>query len=313
MSFAVGTGDYDARVGAVGATLLSARFRGRDLIVPVASRRQASAMEGAVLAPWPNRLADGRFEFGGAVHQLAVDEPATGTAVHGLVHELEFALVGATASGVALSARIEARSGYPWTVRIDVEVSALDDGVRQTITATNVGAGVAPIGLGAHPYFLAGAATRAASAGDATSPASPVVDGWRLTLPADELLLVSDDRLLPLARARVGDHDAGRFDFRHEHEIGPTEFNHAFTALHRDTDGFATARLTGTNGHGVEVSWDAPWVQLYSADLPPPGTRRHALAIEPMTCPPDAFNSGTDLRVLAPGESTALTWRVRAF
>ena len=33
---------------------------------------------------------------------------------------------------------------------------------------------------------------------------------------------------------------------------------------------------------------------------------RKSLAVEPMTCPPDAFNSGVDLVVLQPGQSHSL-------
>ena len=38
-----------------------------------------------------------------------------------------------------------------------------------------------------------------------------------------------------------------------------------------------------------------------------PGVGR-ALAIEPMTCPPDALNSGIDLITLAPGQSWSGRW-----
>ena len=40
--------------------------------------------------------------------------------------------------------------------------------------------------------------------------------------------------------------------------------------------------------------------------------RRAALAIEPMTCPPNAFVTGEDLIALAPGESVARTWGIEA-
>ena len=40
---------------------------------------------GAPLIPWPNRLADGRYSFGGTEYQLALTEPENRNAIHGLL------------------------------------------------------------------------------------------------------------------------------------------------------------------------------------------------------------------------------------
>jgi aldose 1-epimerase len=167
--------------------------------------------------------------------------------------------------------------------------------------ATNESDSPAPIGLGAHPYVLAGPIGEAA------------VDDWTLHSSAREVILVSHDRLLPVASVDVAAHDSGGLDFRSPRRVGATVLNHAFTGLAPDEEGLFCLTLTGADGYRVEVSWpaDAPWVQLYTADHQPGADRRHALAIEPMTCPPDSFNSGRDLRTLAPGETTSLAWRLR--
>jgi galactose mutarotase-like enzyme len=39
-----------------------------------------------------------------------------------------------------------------------------------------------------------------------------------------------------------------------------------------------------------------------------PSVKRRALAIEPMTCPPNAFRSGEALVTLEPGESHTAAW-----
>jgi aldose 1-epimerase len=50
---------------------------------------------------------------------------------------------------------------------------------------------------------------------------------------------------------------------------------------------------------------------IYSGDtLTDVPRRRHGLAIEPMTCAPDAFNSGLGLITLQPGESHVSTWGI---
>ncbi len=53
-------------------------------------------------------------------------------------------------------------------------------------------------------------------------------------------------------------------------------------------------------------------MQVHTADRPDPDDDRVGLAVEPMTCPPDALNSGTDLVVLAPGDSHAASWEIEA-
>ena len=81
-------------------------------------------------------------------------------------------------------------------------------------------------------------------------------------------------------------------------------------------------RLTDAAGTGVEMTWDAgcPWVQIHTADLPggpAQAGHRAGLAVEPMTCAPDAFNAAdydfeTGLIVLEPGTSSSASWRIAA-
>jgi aldose 1-epimerase len=241
------------------------------------------------------------------VHNLPLTEPATATAAHGLVAWLDFTPVEQSADRLVLRARVEPQPGYPWRVRIDVVFELTEGGFRQIVTATNESAERAPIGLGVHPYLLAGG-------GDEQGHPVGALDDWRLTLPAREVMLVSEDRMLPVGMARVDEHDAGALDFRHGRRIGSTQLNHAFTALEPDPDGWATIAVENAQGSGVELWWNAraPWVQVYSSDYQPPATRRQGIAIEPMTCPPDAFNSRVDLRVVPGGSDTSLEWGSRA-
>ena len=52
---------------------------------------------------------------------------------------------------------------------------------------------------------------------------------------------------------------------------------------------------------------------VYTADqVERPERRRAAVAIEPMTCPPDALRTGSDLIELGPGESWRGVWGLRA-
>ncbi|MGC5172420.1 aldose 1-epimerase family protein [Micromonospora sp. DT81.3] len=291
------SGDYSAVIASVGATLRSLRHHERDLVVPFEADEVRPASRGLTLAPWPNRIADGRYSFGGTDYQLPLSEPARHNAIHGLAGWLDFEAIDKSPDAVTLSAVIQAQTAYPFPVRVDVSFALDARGLTQTVTATNVGSVPAPYGTGPHPYLVAGPGK---------------VDDWLLEHPADEVLTVTPDRLLPVAVEPVDSHPD--FDFRTRAQIGSVEIDHAFTGLRRSPDGRATVRVLAADGSGVEMSWGAActWVQIHTADRPGNPGNRIGLAVEPMTCPPDAFNSGTDLIVLEPGVAHAASWTISA-
>jgi aldose 1-epimerase len=300
--FGLTAGDYHATIASVGASLRTLEHRGRPLIVPFDADEVRPAYRGATLAPWPNRVVDGRYTFGGVEQQLPLTEPSRGHALHGLAAWLDFSAVDRAGDSATFAATIEAQAGYPHRVEVTVTFSLDEHGLHTTVTGTNTGPTAAPWGTGPHPYLVAGDGR---------------VDDWTLSLPASQVLTVTEDRLIPTGLADVASEAGGSFDFRSPRRIGDTFIDHAFTGLQRG-DGEegteATVRLTTADGSGVEMSWDAacPWVQVHTADQPDPAISRLGLAVEPMTCPPDAFNSGTDLIVLEPGASASASWTIRA-
>ncbi|GGM61337.1 aldose 1-epimerase family protein [Microbacterium saperdae] len=288
---------YEADIASVGASLRALTFDGRDLVVPFDADEVRPGYRGATLAPWPNRIVDGRYRFDGVEHQLALTEPARAQALHGLLAWVEFEDRLVLDDRIALAAVIEPQTGYPFRIEVEVEYRLEADGLRQTVTARNIGADAAPWGTGPHPYLVAGPGR---------------VDDWTLTLPASEVLTVTPDRLSPVAVEPVTEHP--EWDFRDARTIGDVFIDHAFTQLTR-TEGIAEVRLVTADGAGVGLAWDegCPWVQVHTADTPAvPATHRIGLAVEPMTCPPDAFNSGVDLVTLAPGATHAASWRLFA-
>ncbi|MFE6735618.1 aldose 1-epimerase family protein [Microbacterium sp. NPDC057650] len=289
------SGRYRVTVASVGATLRMLRYDGRDLVRSFDADVLRPGMSGAVLAPWPNRTSDGRYEFDGAVHQLAINEIDRRTAAHGLVAWTGFEPERVEDDAVLLSTTIEPQEGYPWRVRIDAEFTLTEAGLRQSVTATNLGAERAPVALGAHPYLLAGAARKAA------------IDEWRLALTATRMLTVSEDRCLPVRPASAGI-DGSELPLR-----GRT-LNNAFTGLEGVDAGRPIVRVVDATGQGAELVLGdgAGWVQLYTSDESIGDEFRSAVAVEPQTSPPDALNSGLDLPVIGPGESVHLSWGIRA-
>jgi aldose 1-epimerase len=288
-------GGYRAVVTECGATLRHLSYDGRDLVQGHPEDEMCSGGRGQLLVPWPNRIRDGAWSFAGRSLQLALSEPARQNASHGLVRWASWHVADVSDPGVTLAHRLLAQSGYPWTLDLTVRYALGDDGLTVTLTATNLSDSPAPFAYGAHPYLTTG---------------SELVDGDRLTLPGSVRLLTDEERKLPTGREAV----AGTpYDFRSGRPLGDTVLDNAFTDLTRGDDGLARATLLSAGGPGVELWADRRfgWLQAYTAD--DQGARsRTALAVEPTTAPPDAFNSGEDLVVLAPGEVFEATWGVRA-
>ncbi|GAA1918012.1 aldose 1-epimerase family protein [Microbacterium aoyamense] len=301
---ALRSGDYEAVIASVGASLRSLTYQGRDLVVPFEADEVRPATRGAILVPWPNRVVDGKYSFEGRDFQLALTEPARSHALHGFGTWLDFEAVDKGPDHVTLAAVIQPQVSYPWRIVVTTTFALGPDGLTQTVTGRNDSLEPAPWGTGPHPYLVAGEGR---------------VDDWTLELPAGQVLAVTDDRLSPIDLEPVGQDDPARFDFRTARRIGAAEIDHAFTALHRDEDGFATVRVTDAAGQGVEMTWDAscPWVQIHTADKPVAADSRLGLAVEPMTCAPDAFNADrypydAGLIVLSAGESVEVGWRIAA-
>jgi aldose 1-epimerase len=84
------------------------------------------------------------------------------------------------------------------------------------------------------------------------------------------------------------------------------------TDLERDGDGLARVELLDPEGGtGVALWADASfgYLMAFSGD-PLPDVARRSLAVEPMTCPPNAFQSGRSLICLEPGRSFTSTWGI---
>lgn len=286
---------YEAYVVEVGAGLRTLTYDGRDLVAGYAVDAMCSAGRGQLLIPWPNRIEDGRYDFGGSHHQLPLSEPARHNASHGLTRWSGWRLTDRTAASASYRHRVHPQPGYPFELDLQADYTVRSTGLQVTVRATNTGDGPAPYAHGAHPYLTVGRP----------------VDGCALLLPADTVC-ETDDRGLPGPPASV---EGGRFDFRDPRIIADTSLDNPYTGLRRDgRSGRATARLHDPEtGRGVELWVDEAyrWLQAFTGDGLGDAARR-AVAVEPMTSPPNAFRSGVDLVVLAPGETRSGTWGITA-
>ncbi len=283
---------YRAVVTESGGALRVLEHEGRPVLDGFGTDEMASGGRGQLLMPWPNRLEDGSYTFGGRDHQLALTEPARRNASHGLARWVAWTLEEHTPSSVSLVYRLMSQTGYPWTLDLHVLYTLTADGLTVTQTATNMSDEPAPYACGAHPYLVAGSA-----------PA----DDWELTLPAATRSLTDPERKLPVSREAV---DGTDYDYRVARPIRGTVLDHAFTDLDRDEDGRWRVKLALGDRY-AELWGDGTmtWIQVFTGE----DRRDLSLAVEPMTCGPDAFNPGPThdgMIVLAPGKSYAGRWGV---
>ena len=285
--------DHEAVVVEIGGGLRSYRFAGVDVVDGYAEDELAVASAGQVLAPWPNRIRDGRYSFGGDSYQLALTEPGKHNAIHGLVNWARWRAVECRADSLTVEHELPPRPAYPWAMLVSATWTVGPAGLRASHTATNLADRPAPFGFGAHPYLLV--------------PGVPV-DDLRLQVPARSRLLM-DARCLPIGAARVS---GGEFDFTAGRRVGATVVDTTFGDLVRDPDGGSTVTISTVDGRGMAISADAAfgWWQVFTADTLAPPRARRSIAIEPMTCPPDAFRSGRDLVVLEPGQTWRGSWGI---
>jgi galactose mutarotase-like enzyme len=244
--------------------------------------------------PWPNRLADGRYTFGGQELQLPIDEVARGNANHGLTRWLNWSPASQASDRVQLDLVLHPRPGYPFTLQLSIDYVLSEAGLTVRTTARNLGTGPLPFGAGQHPYLTVGTAS---------------IDSATLHLPAQSRLDLDADRRLPTGRM-LPLHDT-EHDFRVARPIGPLHLDDCFAQLERDPDGRAHVALGSPRTDEAVVLWmdqHYRYVQVFSGDTLAPGRRRRGLAIEPMTCPPNAFSTETDLIVLQPDETVSLEW-----
>jgi aldose 1-epimerase len=285
-------GDLRATVVEVGAGLRTFSAGGREILDGYAEDELCSSGRGQVLMPWPNRIDGGAYAFGKREHRLPLTEPEAGNALHGLVRWTAWTVRERTAERVVCAHVLRPQDGYPFALDLEVDYALSGDGLTVRTRAANLGPDACPFGAGNHPYIRA----------------AGLVDDVVLRLPASTVL-DADARGIPTGSAPVEERG---LDFRAPRAIGETVLDHAFTGLERDGDGLVRVELEDADGARTVVWADEAYgyLQLFTGD-PLPDVARRSLAVEPMTCPPNAFRTGEALVRLEPGEAWTGTWGIR--
>lgn len=289
------SGQDRAVVTEVGANLREFTVGGRDVVVGYREDELPPASNGAVLVPWPNRLADGRYTWDGVEYQVPISEPQRRTALHGLVCWERWDIDQHDDASATLRLDTVPVPGYPFPLQVAVRY-ALDGagGLEITVITTATGSAAAPYGVGFHPWL---------------SPGPGSLDDAELQLDVGAWV-PTDDRLLPTGAAEVPED----FDFRSPRVLRATDLDDAFLEPAREDDGLAWLWLRGTDGRTAAVWMDDSltcWQMCTGDHVSHPAAQRTGLAAEPMTCIADAFNSGDGLIRLEPGVPHTVRWGLK--
>ncbi len=294
--FLVRRGAAVVRVGQVAAVLREFSVGGVHFTETWADDLVAPMGAGMVLAPWPNRVAGARWTHDGKTQQLDITDPSRGNAIHGLLRNTAYERVSQDDDSLTLGASIYPQHGYPFTLDVSVTYALTDDGLTVTFLLVNAGAAAAPFGVGSHPYLRVGSH----AAADLT-----------ITVAAATRAVV-DDKMIPVSRDPV---DGTHVDLRAGLRVGDLKTDVALTDFEL-VDGRVEHRLSAPDGTAVVLWADEVfrWAQVYSPEnFPGPGQpdQRVAIAVEPMTCAVNAFNSGDGLLWLEPGATWTASWGLR--
>ena len=288
--FEINLGNFKAKINTYGASLISLSNNEFNLIE---SNTREGLYAGSVLAPWPNRIKDGRYSFNDEMFELPINEKSKNNALHGLVAHSDWQIISSSESSITLEHILDMPKIYPGKLKLQIKYEFIDNYLEIKIDALNIGNKKAPYGVSIHTYFVAGQNLKN--------------NQLFLQLPSSEFMQVDLERLLPLGIEKV---DSTEFDFRILKQISNLFIDHAFKA---DTDLPPRVRLINESKLGVELEFDesTKWIQVHTADRDGKEDARMAIAIEPMSCPPDAFNSALDLITLEPNERHSFSLKIK--
>lgn len=292
--YRIASGDHQATVVEVGGGIREYGVAGRPVLDAYPHDAMCDGAHGAPLVPWPNRLGDGCYEFDGETFQLAITEPATASAIHGLLRWRPWRALVHEPERVVMGCVLYPMQGYPFGLDVQIDYHLDGAGLVVATTVSNVGDRAAPFGCGQHPYLSSG---------------SQPLDDCTVVLDAGTRIL-TDERQLPIGREPV---DGTPHDLGGGRRIGDTRIDSAYTDLRRDRQGRAWVRLVRPDAVEVALWADRsyPYIQLYTGDTLAPERRRRGLGAEPLTCPADAFRTGEGLLVLGPGDTFTGSWGIR--
>ena len=308
-------GTVRAAVALHGATLLSWQIHQdseplelTDGYHDPAELHEQSGVRNGVLAPFPNRIADGRYRFDAREHDLLPGVTGDRTVYHGFARTATFVLERATTT--ADSAQLVLRShgirpgrfdGYPFSLDLTVTYTITEDELVLDVHAMNTGDVTAPYAAGWHPYFQLGNGLAD-------------IDDLELRIPA-RTLVRTDDELIPIdgTDCRIDLKDVPEMDFRGADTVGQRVIDACYADLQFGPDGRAETVLRDPKtGRELRIWQESGFMHVFTGDTLP-RDRRKSIAIEPVEAMTNSFNRDEFKTAISidPGQSRRFRCGVR--
>ena len=178
--YSIHHGDFSAVVCELGSKLRRFDYGGKEVFCSYGPDDLTPTCCGYILAPWPNRIKDGEYDFNCKHYCAPVNEchpEPRNNANHGYAYQYMWKLESLTENSVTQSLRFPNLDGYPFDVTVTATYELNDKGMTVTVSARNDGDEPAPWALGLHPPSSICATTRFWTDARSTTP------GWTSTAP----------------------------------------------------------------------------------------------------------------------------------
>jgi aldose 1-epimerase len=283
----LGNGPFSCEILAnYGAALNSYRFQNIEFVDGYLNPEETvnQQYKGVVLAPFPNRIAAAKYTFNNQSYILDINRAKEGLALHGFLYNHIFKVVELQQNRCTLLFRYtELKNGFPFPFKLKVSYNLDAEGrLKVSFQIENIGTEAFPFGLGWHPYFNF----------------KESIDDLKLDFPASQRLIL-DDKKIPTGQLHAFTKESDSLN------LVDHEFDDCFKLL---DSGMQVFKLCGSK-YELEISAEQsnfPYFQVYTPK------NRKSIAIEPMTCAPDAFNNGLGLQILKAGEVFEATYYLKA-
>lgn len=272
----INSGNLELEIDTLGARIT--RFTSNGKEVMKTAKDELQGYNGMVLAPWPNRIPNGKYNLDGNEHQLEVNEIDRNNALHGFAFKTEFEVTHHSENQINLASVLINPAGYPFEIFMQLQYKLDAKGFSCQVRATNQSNIDVPFGIAFHPYY-------------------PVDDETQISIPANKHI-VTNQQMIP-----IGEEPNPHKTFMYSE----VDFDDCFSELERN-NGIAEIKIQSREQ--LITLWQDQafdFVMVYTTnDFDAAEGTKKVIAIEAQSCTANAFN--TDPPLLGPGEIFEGSW-----
>ena len=267
----------------LGATLQKLSRNGIEIIDGINAKEEDLKIyneryNSSFLFPFPSRIEDGKYNFNGKDYQLEINDAALNNAIHGHIHNKTFKLKNKIVSNKKAKVKLTYKykgenEGFPFPYKLSIIYIFTKEIVKVRFNIENIGAEEFPFGIGWHPYF------KTSDLNNSTLNFNGKTE-WIL-----------NERLLPLKETKLSLQTPIKIE---EKELDNCFVTNESKGVFKTTDYTMKMKFSSTPPNS--------FLQVYT----PP--TRDSIAIEPMTCGGNCFNSKIGLQTLKPKEE--YNWKI---